>query len=243
MIRLLPYILIPVLILGALGYWRYSATKQNLATSQADSKASETASPMEVPKTLPALSSDDKVKNLEDSLTKLTAQVNSLKSAAPQSSGSVNSRLDTMEAAVAELKVRVSALEKSAPAPAASSSKYPAYIPLGSSGNSWNNQDWVAISDYKVSVNPDDYPGYSGMQLEVNFRLNEPSGTASVRLYNQTDASSVSSSQVDTTSTTFDLQSSGIFKLSSGQKTYTLQVKSSGVKDVFIQSARIKVSF
>jgi len=80
------------------------------------------------------------------------------------------------------------------------------------------------------------------MNLEVNFRLVEPSGTGSVRLYNVTDSSAVSA-QADTTSTSFGLKTSGSFKLSGGKKTYKLQVKSSEGKELFIQSARIKVNF
>ena len=81
------------------------------------------------------------------------------------------------------------------------------------------------------------------MQLEANFRLTEAAGTGSIRLYNVTDGSVVSSSQLDTTGTAFGVQTSGSFKLPAGQKTYTIQVKSTSSKDIFVQSARIKVNF
>ena len=80
------------------------------------------------------------------------------------------------------------------------------------------------------------------MNLEVVFRLIESSGVGSVRLFNATDNSVVSSSQVDTSSSTYVLQSSSSFKLATGTKTYKLQVKITG-KEMYIQSARLKVTF
>lgn len=237
MIRFLPILLVIVLILGGLGYWRFNAAKQNLTTSQTE----ETQTPLEVPKALPGASLEDRIQSLEDVVNKLVPEVNDLKSPQPTSS-SIESRLSNIEAAVTELKVRVSGLEKATPAPAAASSKYPLYIPLGSGGGPWGDKGWFALNEYDVSLNSDNYSGYSNMQLEVNFRLVSKSGTASVRLYNVTDGSSISP-QVDTTSDAFNLQTSGTFKLPAGQKAYTLQVKSTEGVNIFIQSARIKVNF
>lgn len=238
MIRLLPFVLIPILIIAGLGYWRVTSTKQNLITSQSD----ETESPIEVPKTLPGATTEDRVKELEDTVTELVAQVNKLKSANSQTenSSSLDLRLKDVEANSTELKARVSALEKATPAPA-SGGKSTVYIPLGA-GGSWSDLDWNSLAEYEISLNPDSYPGYTGMYLEANFRLEESAGTGSVRLYNTTDGSAVSS-QLDTTSTSFSLQTTLSFKLPSGTKTYRLQVKSTQRKQVFIQSARIRVSF
>ena len=108
----------------------------------------------------------------------------------------------------------------------ASSSKSIVYIPLGSGGGPWTDQSWNTLNEYQVSIDPNDYPGYTSMQLEANFRLVEAVGTGSVRLYNVTDATSLLS-QIDNTSTGFSVQNSGSFKLAAGRKTYTLQVQSS----------------
>lgn len=231
MLRLLPFILIPLLILGGLGYWRYIANRPTLTA------------PLEVPKTLPDASVEDRVKSLEDIIGKLIPQVNSLKSPSPQTAApaSSDSRLDNLETAVTELKARISALEKATPAPA-SASKYPLYIPMGAGGGPWGDQNWNTLAEYQVLINTDSYPGYSGMQLEANFRLSEAAGTGSVRLYNVTDGSSVSS-EVSTTSSSFGTQTSSPFKLPSGQKTYTIQIKNTAGKSLFVQSARIKVNF
>ena len=244
MIKLLPFILVPVLIIAGLGYWRLTASQRSSTSSSQVSSQTQDLGPVEVPKSLPGASIEDRVKSLEDTITKLVSQVNNLKPGTTQTatSGSLDSRLTTVETAVTDLKARLSALEKATPAPAVSGSKYPLYIPLGSGGGPWTDQDWNTLNEYQVSINPGNYSGYSNMQLEVNFRLSEAAGTGSVRLYNVTDGSSISS-QVDTTSTSFGVQSSGTFTLSGGQKTYTIQVKSSQGKSLFVQSARIKVNF
>lgn len=213
-------------------FWRYNASQKLTAPLP------QKEEPIEVPKTLPAETLEDRVKTLESVVTKLVTQVNNLKSPVPTSTPASSSNLD---AAVTELKARVSALEKAAPAPQVSSANSIMYIPLGS-GGSWTDTDWRTLSEYEVSLDPANFPGYSGMVLEVTFRLDDPSGTASVRLYNVTD-SSATSSQLDSTSSTFASKSSLSFKLASGTKTYRLQVKSTGGKNLIIQSARIKVTF
>ena len=235
MIRILPFILIPVLLLAGLGYWRYQANKPGLTTPQQNNEE-----PMEVPKTLPNASLEDRIKALEGLVTKLVEQVNLLKSPVPQADNSQgDSNLSELEAATTELKARVSALEKATPLPA-TSGKSTVYIPLGA-GGSWFKIEWDALAEYEVSLNPDNYPGYTGMNLEANFRLVDPTGTGYVRLYNVTDGSVVSS-EMSTTSASYALQTSSSFKLPSGTKTYRLQVKSTQ-RDLTVQSARIKVNF
>ena len=211
----------PVVIIavGGLIFWRYNAPHTSLTTP-----ATTKEEPIEVPKTLPQVSPEIKI------LPSPTAQPNT----AP------DPKLNTLEAQVTELKSRVSALEKATPAPQTASQSV-IYIPLGA-GGVWTNTDWQSLPEYEISLNPDNFPNYSGMTIEATFRLDDPSGTASVRLYNMTD-SSATSSQLDSTSTTYTLKSSSSFKLASGTKTYRLQVKSSGGKNLFIQTARIKVNF
>lgn len=227
MIRLLPFILIPVLVLGGLGYFRYVSQKSVLTAPQ------DTGSqPVEVPKTLPQASSQT---------TALSASTPEAPSSSVSTSAS-DIRLNALDAQVTELKVRISALEKTTTTTATSStSKATIYIPLGSGGN-WSNADWITLPEYEVSLNPGNFPGYSGMSLEVTFRVDDPSGTASVRLYNVTDSLAISS-QLDTTSSIATLKSTSSFTLVSGTKTYRLQIKSSGGKNLFIQSSRIKVTF
>lgn len=235
MIRLLPVLIIIALIIGGLGYWRFVASSKNLVAPS----AFENEGPIEVPKTLPEAPIEDKVKDLQDTITKLVNEVNSLSS--PKPFASSDTEVNSLSAQVTELKVRVSALEQSTPAPAATSSQSVVYIPLGS-GGVWGSIDWYSTTEYEISLDPANYPGYTGMVLEVTSKLAEAAGTGSVRLYNTTD-NSATSSQLDFTSTTYTLKTSPSFQLPSGSKTYKLQVKSTSQKDLYIQSARIRVNF
>lgn len=243
MIKLLPIFAVIILILGGLGYWRFIASKPALITAGTTTgESAQGETPLEVPKTLPQASLEDRIKTLEDLVTKLVTQVNSLKSQTPQTQVSSDSRLSEAESAVTELKVRVSALEKATPAPEAVTGRSTIYIPLGSGGGPWGDKDWYSTTEYEISLDPANYPGYKGMVLEITFRLVEAVGTGSVRLYNVTDSAGVSG-QVDTTSTSFSLKTSSSFTLPTGAKTYKLQVKSSNNTNLYIQSARIKVNF
>lgn len=242
MIRLLPVVAIIILVLGGLGYWRFISIRKNLFIAQKSSvtTSSDQSQAIEVPKTLPQDSLADRVKVLEEVVTKLVTQVNNLKSSPTQSQS--NSSVNSLDSAVIELKARVSALEKATPAPVAASGQASVYIPLGSGGGPWGDKDWYSTAEYEISLDPANYPGYKGMVLEATFRLAEAAGTGSVRLYNVTDSSAVSG-QLDATSTTFSLKTSSSFTLPSGAKTYKLQVKSSQGANLYIQSARIKVNF
>lgn len=239
MIRLLPFVLIPILIIGGLLFWRNLATKQSLTTSQANQSD---LTPVEVPKTLPGASLEDRVKSLEDTITKLVPQVNNLKpGSSPAASSSLDSRLKDVESTMTELKARVSSLEKATPAPAATSSKATIYIPLGS-GGSVSSVDWASLNAFQINLDPAQYPGYSSMQLEVNMRLNQPGGTLYARLYNSTSGAATSS-EVSSTSTTSSIFTSSTFNLSTGSKTYILQAKTSDGTLGFLDTARIKVNF
>lgn len=235
MFRILPFILIPLLILGGLGYWRTVASN-NLTTPQQIITPTP-AAPIEVPKTLPQASLEDRVKAVEDLVNKLVTEVNKLKSPnpSPNSSTASSSNLDS---AVTELKARVAALEKVG---TTTTAKAPLYIPFGSGGSSSSNS-WSSIANYQITLDPQDYSGYSSMQLEVNMKLPDLVGTAYARLYNSTNGSAISN-EVSTTSGSFVWLTSATFTLPSGNKTYQLQLKSSDSKTIEVQSARIKVTF
>ena len=226
------------LLLGGLAYLRYNSNKQVVTNTQSIEKQEQEL--IEVPSTLPNLSTEDKVKDLEKLVEKLVKEVNSLKTSSPKSTNTSDVRVTSLETTIAELKLKVAALEKTTPT-TTSSSGSSIYIPLGSGGQ-WSNVEWTTLSEYEVSLDPANFPNYTGMTLEVVFRLDDPASTGSVRLYNVSD-SLAASLQVDTTSTTFASKSSASFKLATGTKTYRLQVKSSGGKNLIIQTARIKVSF
>lgn len=237
MIKLLPFILIPILLVAGLGYWRYVSIKQNIAPVQ-----KVDTQPIEVPKQLPNASVDDRVQNLENTISKLVTQVNALK-AQPAAATTSNTQLNDIQASITDLKARVAALEKATPAPATttSSSKSTIYIPLGSGGNVAST-DWSSLNTFQVNLDPSQYPGYTSMQLEVNMRLNQPGGTLYARLYNSTSASAISS-EISSTSTNSSIYTSSTFTLPAGSKTYLLQAKISDGSQAFLDNARIKVNF
>lgn len=236
MVRLLLIIFVPVLLaIGGFLYFRF----QSPDLTSPDSSADSVQEPQEVPRTLPEGSLGDRVKTLEKEVGTINTKTTS-SSPNPQSSDLLDSRIQALEAAVISLNSKVANLEKATPAPV-SSSQTTVYIPLGS-GGFWGNVDWYSLAEYEISLDSSNYPGYKGMQLEVIFRLVEAVGTGYVRLYNLTDSSAVSG-ELSTTSTSFSLKTSSTFTLPSGAKTYKLQIKSSQGKDLYIQSARIKVNF
>lgn len=242
MLRFLPFILIAVVLLGGLGYWRFVVVKQNLESPKVSQTEDQT--PIEVPAALPSSSLEDRVKALEDLISKIVVQVNSLKSTKLDSGSSVDTKLNSLDAAVTELKVRVSSLEKVSPAPVtttSSSGKSTVYIPLGSGGQI-SDTNWATLSTFQINLDPSQYPGYTNMQLEVTMRLNQPGGKLYARLYNSSGGSATSS-EVTTTSTTSQLVTSSDFNLATGTKTYVLQAKTSDGSQGFLDYARIKVNF
>lgn len=237
MIRPLLIVFIPtILIIGGFLYFRFQSS--DLTSPDSTKESENIEEPQEVPKTLPDGSLEDRVKTLEKEVGTINTKTTS--SSQPQSDNPLDSRIEALEAAVISLNSKVSNLEKATPQ-MVSSSQTTVYIPLGSGGY-WGNTDWYSLAEYEISLDPSNYPGYKGMQLEVIFRLAEAVGTGYVRLFNVTDNSAVSG-ELSTTSTTYGLKTTSSFTLSSGSKTYKLQIKSSQGKDLYIQSARIKVNF
>lgn len=235
MIKFLLILLIPVLSLGG---WVVYSNYQSSNLENPQDVSREIEEPIEVPKTLPEETSAESGKSLE----KVETTTINTPSPSPKvvTSSPLDSKVAALETVVNDLRVKVSNLEKSS-STQTTSTKSTVYIPLGSGGY-WGNSDWYSLNEYEISLDPANYPGYSGMQLEVIFRLAESSGTGYVRLYNITD-NFAQSGELSITSTTFGLQTTASFKLSSGAKTYRLQIKSSQGKDLYIQSGRIKVNF
>jgi hypothetical protein len=247
-VRILPIILIIVLAGGGLIFWRLKANDAHLATPNTEVVDSN---PVEVPKTLPNASLDEKVQNSETAIDTIVAEINNLRKsvASLQSSqnGTLSSRMDAVEASLIELKVRVSNLEagnssQTTTQTTNSTTQPPSYIPLSSGEQQTQSQDWVNMSTYQISLNSADYKGYKNAQLEVSIRRNQPGNTVYARLYNSTDGVATSS-EVSTTSTDYVWLTSSTFSLTSGTKTYILQLKVGDGTLSFVQSARIKINY
>lgn len=248
MFRILLTGTVVIAILGGLFYWRFISASPKTAKTLSASDSIQTDSsivsgPQEVPKEPPVIVSDTNTsQDLQSQIDSLKKQVDSLRQT------SNDTRITVLETGVADLRAQIIKLSSSSNSTSttttttSSSSKSPSYIPVGSGAGPWSDSSWHTIPEYQIVINPGDYSGYTSMQLEVIFRVIDPTGTAKVRLYNTTD-SKVISSELSTSSSTFILKTSSEFQLSSGSKTYQLQVENTAGKDVLIQTARIKVNF
>ncbi len=187
---------------------------------------------------------EGRLTTVEDALAVLINKVNTGSSTTVASSATVTTgvegRIQSLENTVANLQVQINQLKSGTTE--VTTEKSPLYIPLGT-GGVVNSRDWITLDGYQVTIDSSDYPGYSGAYLEINMRLNEPKATkAFARLYNSTDGS-VTSGEVSTTATIYSLASTSSFQLASGKKTYKLQIKSTDTGEIFIQDARIKITF
>ncbi|MBI3486077.1 hypothetical protein HY025_04010 [Candidatus Daviesbacteria bacterium] len=246
MIKILPIILIVGVILGALLYIRFFQNQTNIKIASLTSTAQSTDS------------SDlkDRVGKLDDSVVTLAKQIVSINSilakpgvveSSNNSALSLEARVAALETGLADVKVSL-ALLKATPAPATSQTSststpsYPVYIPLGSGGQI-GDRNWNSTGTYQATIDPGNYSGYKNMQLEINTQMIQSVGQANFRLFNSSDNSAVSGSDISTTSSSYVWITSNSFTLASGSKTYVLQIQSTQGYNINVQNARIKVNF
>jgi len=246
MVKLLPLGLVVLLMVGSLIYLRVRSS-ENLSLPSSNVITEDTA---EYERRLAEATNEERVKILESSVIKLAKEVSTLKSS--QNLTELEQRLQKLEQEVAGLTKETVEIDfnpykslnltPTAAPTATPVSKSVFYIPL--SGNTdGSSHDYSSVESVEVLLDPADFPGYSGMQLEVNIKMSEDVGTAYARLYNQTDGSAISSSEISTTAEKYTLLTSSSFKLPSGRKTYRLQIKSTNGYNIYLQNARLKVSF
>lgn len=240
MIKLVLPVVVVFLLSGFL-YFRFFNTSKNSKSVTLPLGVNQQApSPSPVPANL---DQESRFKLLEEATLALKDQIKGL-----GGSKDVEARLKTLETLITDLQQRLARLEQTPPPPLSQSptqttTKSPTiYIPLGS-GGSTSDQNWLTIDTYEIGLDPANYPGYASMQFEVNMRLTQKVGTAYARLFNSSDNSAISSSEVSTTSDKFVLLTSSGFKLPSGSKTYKVQLKSSTSTEVQLQNARLRVNF
>lgn len=169
----------------------------------------------------------------------------------PPPDADAETRIKLLENKLSVLQRRIEVLEKSggktttttSTTSSSSSAKSPVYVFSLGSGSSSVKTDWTTLENIDITINPGDYPGYKNMVLEVYMKLKDGNGTGYVRLFNSTDGTSVSASETTTGSWDYTWVASKEFTLSSGKKTFKFQVKSLTGYEVFVQSARIKVSY
>ena len=243
MIKFLPVAVLILLIVGTFFYLR---------SRMEPAKTPATYQAVTVQKVPDDATPEEKIRILEQSVQLLAVEIGKINTALSSSadndsaSALVETRLKNLETSVNSLKTDVASLKspvsQSSQTVPTSSKKSPEYIPL-SSGGTTADKNYYTMGGYQVSIDPSDYPNYTSMQLEATLNFNEAVGTINARLYNSTDGSAVSNSNVSTSATTAALLSSTGFTLVSGKKTYVLQVQSTQGYQANIQSARIRVNF
>jgi hypothetical protein len=160
------------------------------------------------------------------------------------SNASIETRLENLEAAIAQIQAKLGQTPSSSANPTSSTtSKVPAYIlSLGSSGST-TQLDWTAVSSPTITINPSDYPGATSFQLEGYLSSFQGNGTAYARLYNSTTGTSIGNSSISTTSENPTWVSSQTFSLPSGKTTYSFQLKTTTGYTATLENARLKVNF
>lgn len=201
--------------------------------------------------TLPSVASNDqpvevRVKILEEAVTIIARKIGSTVSTGGQGNNSSEERIKTLEATVKTLQTQINDLKglpatQITPTGVSNSNKIPVYIPLEWSGST-TSLDWTSLFTQSIFIDSADYPGATGVTLEASLKTSE-SGTAYARLYNKDDKTPIASSDVSTSSTDYNWVSSTSFKLTTGKKTYILQLKTSNGHDASLQNARLKISF
>lgn len=244
MLKFLPVGIVVILMVGVLVYLRFfsmqPSTKQNNSTIATVNTSTAPAANSS------ASSLEDRVKVLEELITVLARRTNESSSGndtIPNQTTPTNheARIIILEQQVDNLQKGLN--EQPVTGEVTPSAKNaPLYIPLG-----WNASsgafDWTSVSSQDITIDPADYPGYKNMQLEISLRVFQGNGKAYARLYNNDDNVALLTSEVSTTSQNYNWVISSGFTLSSGKKTYSLQLKSLTGYDAGVQSARIRVNY
>lgn len=114
------------------------------------------------------------------------------------------------------------------------------YVPIPGNGSTLNN-DWTNIAGTDFYLNVIDYPGLTGVYLEVNMKLMNANGKAYVRLYDVTNGRGVDGSEVSTSSQTSVAVGSGKINLWAGTNLYRIQAKSLTADTTIYESGRLKI--
>jgi len=114
------------------------------------------------------------------------------------------------------------------------------YLPIPGSGSTLAN-DWTSINGTDFYLSKNDYPGLTGVYLEVNMKLTNGNGMAFVRLYDATHGIGVVGSELKTSNQTSTFVTSGNLSLWEGYNHYQIQVKSLTADTAVYESGRLKI--
>lgn len=244
MVRFLPVAVLVILVVFVGGFFliRNSQTKQTSQTQELKQISGQTVTDTDV---FAPVSSDDRLKILEDAVVALAKKVNGV-------TGPVNSNV-TLLSRISSLEDKVTAIQRqtgqtqtgatsSAQTSAGTVRQPPIFIPLGWVASS-ASMDWSTVSSQSVIIDTNDYPGMTSAQFEariVNFQGN---GTAYARIINTTTGNAISTSEVSASGIDYAWVISSNFSLASGKNTYAVQLKTNTGYNAQIADAHIKINF
>lgn len=246
MVRFLPVVVLLILVIFVGGYlWvRNSQTQPTSKTTQLKQISGQTVTNTD---TFAPVSSDDRLKILEDAVVVLAKKINGGAGLA-DSNSALAARVSSLEDKVTSLQRQVSQTQSgSSVAPAAQTStstvkQSPVYIPLGWVATS-SVMDWTTISSQSVVIDTNDYPGMVSAQFEARIGNYQGNGTAYARLINTTNGNPILGSAVSANGIDYTWAASGTFSLTSGKNTYAVQLKTNTGYNAQIADAHIKINF
>lgn len=241
MARFLPIVVLLILVLIVGGYFYLKRVEVTPSTQTQELKTLTGNNGSNI---LTPVTTEDRVKILEDAVVILAKKVN----------GGTTSDNTTLEAKVASLESQVASLQKqvnqlqgkttqtTTTQTSTSSKPSPVYIPLGWVASS-TAMDWTTISSQSVTIDTNNYPGMTSAQFEARIMNYQGNGTAFARLINTTDGTAILGSQVSASGTDYSWVTSSGFSLASGQKTYAVQLKTNTGYAAQIADAHIKINY
>lgn len=245
MIKFLPVIVLVILVLFVGGFlWvRNSQTKPTPQTQQLKQLSGQTVTNTDA---FAPISSNDRLKILEDAVVSLAKKING-GSGAADSNAALSSRISVLEDKVTALQKQSSQTQTGAdltPTPTSSSivKQSPIYIPLGWVASS-SSTDWTTVSSQSVIINTADYPGMTSAQFEARIVNYQGNGTAFARLINTTTGNAVLASEVSANGTDYTWVTSASFSFTSGKNTYAVQLKTNTGYNAQIADAHIRINF
>lgn len=115
------------------------------------------------------------------------------------------------------------------------------YVPFGSGSGS--SADWQDMPGLQASINSNAYGSIKSVVFEASLHIPTGNQTASVRLYNSTDSHPVWNSQVDFTGSAQSvLKTSQAISLDSGNKLYTVQMKTQLQFQAILDQSRLHIT-
>lgn len=233
MIKILGLVIISILIISAFAFYRYIAPEKKEAKTNI---------------LTPVTSLKSKKVSTDSANLPVEETENETFDSSSFSPDTQDQRISILKQQLTVLQKRVEQLELSGSKSTAttttqSASKVSTYVfSLGKGGSTVKN-DWTTVDNLDITIDPSDYSGYKSMQLEVEVKVKDGNGKVFARLFNSSDGTSVSQSEISSSAFDYTWVTSSTFNLSSGKKTFKIQLKSLTGYEAFVQSARIKVNF